>query len=50
MGNLIKATFGALKNTYGFLTPDLWAPNQFVKSPFQEFTDDLAKPVYGKAA
>jgi small subunit ribosomal protein S2e len=50
MGNLIKATFLALQKTYGFLTPDLWAASRYTKSPFQEFTDDLAKPVFGKAS
>jgi len=50
LGNLIKATYGALLRTYSFLTPDMWRENKYVKSPFQEFTDDLAKPVYGKVA
>lgn len=30
--------------TYGFLTPDLWLDTRFSKSPFQEYTDLLAKP------
>ena len=30
--------------TYAFLTPDLWHETKFVKTPFQEFTDFLAKP------
>jgi len=42
-GNFMKATFEALKCTYGYLTPDLWAPTHFVKPPFQEFTDYLAQ-------
>merc|ERR1711920_620660 len=41
-GNFIKATFEALRNTYGYLTPDLWKPTYFVKSPFQEYTDFLS--------
>jgi len=41
-GNFMKATFEALKATYGYLTPDLWKPTTFVKPPFQEFTDYLA--------
>jgi len=41
-GNFIKATFDALKLTYGFLTPDLWKETKLVKSPFQEYSDFLA--------
>jgi len=41
--NFAKATFEALKATYGYLTPDLWTPTHFVKSPYQEFTDYLAQ-------
>lgn len=44
LGNFVKATFDCLLKTYGFLTPDLWRETRFVKSPFQEFTDILAKP------
>merc|ERR1712210_160712 len=40
-GNFMKATFEALRATYGYLTPDLWKPTHFVKPPFQEFTDHL---------
>ncbi|KAF9665649.1 hypothetical protein SADUNF_Sadunf16G0144900 [Salix dunnii] len=39
-----KATFDCLLKTYGFLTPDFWTETRFIKSPFQEFTDLLAKP------
>merc|ERR1712187_573809 len=42
-GNFMKATFAALKMTYAYLTPDLWSSTQFVKSPFQEFSDYLAQ-------
>ncbi|CAA6653623.1 unnamed protein product [Spirodela intermedia] len=48
LGNFVKATFDCLMKTYGFLTPDFWKETRFAKSPFQEFTDLLAKPV-GKA-
>jgi len=41
MGNFIKATFAALCNTYGFLTPDLWKEMKLTKSPYQEYTDFL---------
>ena len=42
--NFVKATFECLLKTYGFLTPDLWRETRFSKSPFQEYTDLLAKP------
>jgi len=41
MGNFIKATFYAISKTWGYLTPDLWDPTVFKKSPFQEHTDWL---------
>lgn len=44
LGNFVKATFDCLLKTYGFLTPDLWRETRFSKSPFQEYTDLLAKP------
>jgi len=50
-GNFMKACFEALRHTYCYLTPDLWKATQFVKSPYQEFTDYLAqsKKVYVSA-
>ncbi|CAO2831726.1 40S ribosomal protein S2-4-like [Amaranthus tricolor] len=45
LGNFVKATFDCLMKTYGFLTPDLWKETRFTKSPFQEHTDYLAKPM-----
>ncbi|KAI3984408.1 hypothetical protein MKX01_011362 [Papaver californicum] len=44
LGNFVKATFDCLQKTYGFLTPDFWKETRFTKSPFQEYTDLLAKP------
>ncbi|XP_042413289.1 40S ribosomal protein S2-like [Zingiber officinale] len=44
LGNFVKATFDCLMKTYGFLTPDLWLDTRFSRSPFQEYTDLLAKP------
>jgi len=44
LGNFAKATVAAIRNTYTYLTPDLWAENKFTKSPYQEFTDFLAQP------
>ena len=43
MGNFIKAMFAALKNTYGYLSPDLWETDVLAASPYQEHTDFLAK-------
>jgi len=43
MGNFMKATFHALTKTYQYLSPELWAPTYFQKSPFQEHTDFLGK-------
>ena len=43
VGNFAKATVAAIRNTYTYLTPDLWADNKFVKGPYQEFTDYLAQ-------
>jgi len=40
--NFVKATFDALRSTYGYLTPDLWPAYEFQKSPLHEFTDFLA--------
>ncbi|KAH6573571.1 hypothetical protein BASA50_004037 [Batrachochytrium salamandrivorans] len=42
-GNFLKATFMAIGNTYSFLTPDLWDETAFQKSPFQQWSDLLAK-------
>jgi small subunit ribosomal protein S2e len=41
MGNFIKATYYAIAKTYGYLSPDLWTPTIFQKSPFQAHTDFL---------
>lgn len=43
LGNFAKATYAAINATYSYLTPDLWKENVFTKSPYQEFTDYLAK-------
>lgn len=39
--NFIKATFDALQNTYGFLTPDLWPKTDFLASPFIRYAAQL---------
>ena len=43
----LQATFDCLMKTYGFLTPEFWDETKFAKTPFQEFTDLLAKPTKG---
>ncbi|CAB4060688.1 RP-S2e [Lepeophtheirus salmonis] len=43
LGNFAKATYAAIAKTYAYLTPDLWKETVFEKSPYQEFTDYLAK-------
>jgi len=42
LGNFVKATFFAIRQTYSFLTPDLWRETRLNKIPYQEFTDFLA--------
>ena len=39
--NTLKATFVAISNTYGFLTPNLWKENKLVRSPLDEYSDVL---------
>ncbi|CAM0136293.1 40S ribosomal protein [Umbelopsis sp. WA50703] len=43
LGNFVKATFAAIGNTYGFLSPELWTETAFTKAPYHEFTDFLAQ-------
>merc|ERR1711974_96951 len=43
LGNFAKATYAAIAKTYAYLTPDLWKETVFTKSPYQEFSDFLAK-------
>nr|CAG8447279.1 7337_t:CDS:2 [Entrophospora candida]CAG8469476.1 1242_t:CDS:2 [Entrophospora candida] len=43
LGNFVKATFAAIGQTYAYLTPDLWKDVEFKQSPYQEFSDMLAK-------
>jgi small subunit ribosomal protein S2e len=40
-GNFVKATFEALRNTYSFMTPELWPAFQTKPNPYQAFSDDL---------
>jgi small subunit ribosomal protein S2e len=43
MGNFIMAIFYALRNTYGYLSPELWKENVLTPLPYQEHTDFLSK-------
>lgn len=43
LGNFAKATYAAISKTYAYLTPDFWKETVFTKSPYQEFSDHLAK-------
>ena len=49
-GNFVKATFYALRKSYAFLSPDLWAPTHFMKSPMQEHSDFLGGKATAKKA
>jgi len=49
LGNFAKATFAAIAATYAYLTPDMWSPTVFTNSPYQEYTDYLAKPFVKQA-
>ena len=40
-GNFIMATFYALRKTYGFLTPDLWAATEAARDPTDEHSQFL---------
>jgi len=39
--NTLKATFSAVSNTYGFLTPNLWKETKLIRSPLEEYADTL---------
>lgn len=41
--NTLKAAFAAIGNTYGFLTPNLWAENALTALPFDVYASDLVK-------
>jgi len=43
LGNFAMATFIALRHTYTYLTPDLWAQKPLAAVPYQEFSDYLEK-------
>ncbi|KAI1264896.1 40S ribosomal protein S2 [Xylariaceae sp. FL1019] len=39
--NTLKATFAAISNCYGFLTPNLWKDTKLIRSPLEEYADTL---------
>lgn len=39
--NFLNATFESIKNTYGYLTPDLWRKTKFEATPAQTWSDFL---------
>lgn len=39
--NTLKATFSAVVQTYGFLTPNLWKETKLIRSPLEEYSDVL---------
>lgn len=41
--NTLKATFAAVADAYGFLTPNLWADTKLTRSPLEEYADVLGK-------
>lgn len=43
MGNYIKAMYYALRDTYGYLSPELWTKHEIPPTPFQVHTDFLCK-------
>lgn len=43
LGNFIKAVYFALAKSYGYLSPDLWRPTHFLKSPYGEHSEFLSK-------
>jgi len=43
LGNFVKAAFGALSTTYGYLTPDLWKETRFFPTPYHEHSEYLKK-------
>ena len=47
IGNFIKATFFALKASYGYLSPDLWAVTSLGRTPLQEHSEFLKNTVKG---
>jgi len=41
--NTLKATFMAVSNTYGYLTPNLWKETKVYRGPLEEYSDFLGR-------
>ncbi|CCX13683.1 40S ribosomal protein S2-like protein [Pyronema domesticum] len=41
--NTLKAAFSAVSNTYAFLTPNLWKETALIRSPLDEYADELRR-------
>jgi small subunit ribosomal protein S2e len=42
-GNFVRATYDALANTYGYLTPDLWKKESLGKTLYAENAEFLSQ-------
>jgi len=49
LGNFVKATFLAINNTYGILTPNMWQMQTFLKTPYQTYASFLQQSSKGKS-
>lgn len=43
LGNFVKATLEAIRNTHAYMTPDLWSVSQLESTPFDRHSDYLAR-------
>merc|ERR1739841_77339 len=41
LGNFVKATFQAISQTFGYLTPDLWVDLPLGETPYNQFSEHL---------
>jgi len=49
LGNFVKATFEAIRQTYLYLSPEMWPESKFLPTPYQQYSKDLAeKPKAGE--
>jgi len=48
LGNFVKATFNAISETYGYLSPDLWKEYEIPLNPFQQHNQLLASKEHEK--
>merc|ERR1711977_160608 len=43
LGNFVKATFQAISQTFGYLTPDLWVDLPLGETPYSQFSEHLSQ-------